>query len=384
MIQPSRSDTSLPQTVDAIYASRSRALGEGAPWIHPVCQRLGISRKGPFAILADQRLLTMDAHGLSASNDDGQTWTDFIPAAHGQDPTEPASCYLIMTPAGTLVMVYLDLLSSRRRFSWDAENGEPKPDCYLELCVVRSLDEGRTWTAPQRLLDGYNANFFGFIKTSGGRLVIVAEHLVSNPGRWVVCSLISDDDGQSWQRSNFIDLGGHGHHDGATEPTVVELSDGRLMMLIRTNLGFFWQAFSDDSGRYWRTIQPSEIDASSAPGYLVRLQSGRIALVWNRRNPSDRVWPLVNPTAQHNELPASWHREELSIAITADDGQTWSHPLTIAGLRGGQLSYPHVFERRAGELWVIAGFASRKWFNDDPIGLDLRIDERALVDELTR
>lgn len=59
------------------------------------------------------------------------------------------------------------------------------------------------------------------------------------PSIRAVCSLISDNDGRSWLRSNLIDLGGHGHHDGATEPTVVELSDGRLMRLIRTNLGFF-------------------------------------------------------------------------------------------------------------------------------------------------
>jgi predicted neuraminidase len=194
--------------------------------------------------------------------------------------------------------------------------------------------------------------------------------------------LISDDDGQSWLRSNLIDLGGHGHHDGATEPTVVELSDGRLMMLIRTNLGFFWQAFSDDGGRYWRTIQPTPIDTSSAPGRLVRLQSGRLVLVWNRRNPSDGAWPLVNPSDQHNEFPSSWHREELSISVSEEDGRYWSNPIVIARLRGGQLSYPYVLERRAGELWVIAGFAARKWFNEDPVALRVKLDEAALVREI--
>ena len=103
------------------------------------------------------------------------------------------------------------------------------------------------------------------------------------------------DDGKTWKRSNLIDLGGHGHHDGATEPMVAELSDGRLLMLMRTSLDRFWQAFSDDGGRYWRTIQPSSIDASSSPGHLVRLSSGRLVLLWNRLNPEggpaeERAW----------------------------------------------------------------------------------------------
>jgi len=45
---------------------------------------------------------------------------------------------------------------------------------------------------------------------------------------------------------------------------------------------------------------------------------------------------------------------------------------------GGQVSYPHVLERRAGELWVTAGFASAKWFNDDPMLLGVKLSEEEL------
>ena len=370
----------LPAVAD-IYEARSAGAGVGAPWVHPICRQLPTSRKGPLAPLADQSLLTIDARHLFTSNDDGRTWEQSFPAAHGQDPAEPASCYLMETAPGTLVMVYLDRTSERCRFTWNAETGEPGEDCCLEMCSIRSLDGGRTWIDRQVLLDGYNANFFGFIRTGTGRLVVVAEHLLSNPGRWAVCSLWSDNEAATWQRSNFIDLGGRGHHDGATEPTVAELGDGRLMMLIRTNLGFLWEALSDDGGRYWRTLRQSRIDASSSPGQLVRLRSGRLVLVWNRQNPEDRVWPLGTPGEQHSEFPSSWHREELSIALTEDNGNTWSRPIVLASMKGGQLSYPQVLERRAGELWVIPGFASRRWFNEDPIALGMGVREEELVRE---
>ena len=366
--------------VAAICASRAAGATSRDPWVHPMCRPLPTSLKGPFVSLADGSLLTVDATGLSVSHDDGATWAQTTPAAHGQ--SEGASSCAVLEPVpGTLVMVYLDNTSERAKFTWDNETGEPESDCCLELYSIRSLDGGRTWCDRQCLLDGYNADFFGFIETRTGRLVLVAEHLVTNPGRWVVCSFVSDDDGKSWRRSNFVDLGGRGHHDGALEPTVSELSDGRLLMLIRTNLGFFWQAFSDDGGRYWRTIGPSRIDASASPGQLVRLRSGRLILVWNRCNPEDWVWPLGKPEEQTSEFPASLHREELSIAASDDDAQTWSRPIVIARLRGGQLSYPHVLERRDGELWIVAGIAARRWFSEDPVELGVKIFEKDLVRE---
>ena len=365
-------------TVEAICDARSQDGGDCELWVHPMCQRLDLPRRGPLLAMADGRLMTVDAAGLAVSDDDGQSWGETIAAAHGQDPTELASCYLLETPSSTLVMVYLDRVS-QTKMDWDAETGEPGEGSRCELHSVRSEDGGKTWVDRQTLLDEYNANFFGFIQTESGRLVLVAEHLVPNPGRWMVCSFWSDDEGQSWRRSNWIDLGGHGHHDGALEPTVAALSDGRLMMLIRTNLGRFWRAFSDDGGRYWRTIEPTGIDASTSPGHLVRLSSGRLVLVWNRLDPRDGAWPLARPDDQHSEAPASWHREELSIAVSSDDGATWSEPIVMARLRGGQLSYPQVVERRAGEIWVIPGFASRKWFNEDPIRIEMSVREADLM-----
>lgn len=349
-----------------------------APWVHPIARARPTTFKGPLLAPQDGSLLGVDANGLVRSHDDGATWSATTPAAFGQDPAEPASCLVLEPEPGTLVMVFLEIGSDRRKFGWNEAAGEPVDGCCLELHAIRSLDGGRTWRDRQCLLDGYNANFFGFIQTTAGRLVLVAEHLVTGPGRWVVCSFISDDAGHSWRRSNWIDLGGNGHHDGAIEPTVAELGDGRLLMLIRTNLGRFWQAVSEDGGRYWRSLAPSPIEASSSPGQLLRLRSGRLVLVWNRLNPEDGKWPLNAPSASA-EVAASWYREELSIAYSDDDAHRWSAPLVLARLRGGQISYPQVIERRTGELWVIPGFASRKWFNADPVSLEMRLSEAALT-----
>lgn len=353
--------------------SEDRSAAAANRWVHPAFQPLQGVRNGPFVELADGKLLTVDGRGLGVSDDDGATWSDAPPICEGVT-AEPLIHYVVRTASGTLVMLYVDM--AVRKFAWDDSVGEPK-GCGGALCSIRSADGGKTWGDKRFVLDGCFANFLGFIQTAKGRLLAAVPLLVSKPGRWVVTSVFSDDDGLTWGNGNLIDLGGHGHHDGAMEPTVLELRDGRVLMLIRTNLGRFWQAFSDDGGRYWRTLMPSGIDASTAPGFLLRLRSGRVALAWNRLGPepgSGRREPGL-----YAEIPCSWFREDLSIAFSDDDCETWTAPLVLARQKGGQVSYPYVFERRPGELWIIAGFTWTGSWGGDFLPLRLKVDEKTAL-----
>jgi hypothetical protein len=344
-------------------------------WINPLCEKIDIDGKGPFVKIKEDVIMTVESKGVKVSNDDGKTWSNPIFICEGISDKEPASKYLLLTKKGTLILLYLNFKTYK--FSWDEENKEPKEECKLELWAIRSLDMGKTWMDNQMILDGYNANFFSFFQTDSGRIVATVEHLIKNPGRWVSLSIYSDDEGKTWKKSNFIDIGGHGHHDGATEPTCAQLNDGRLLMLIRTNLDRFWEAYSVDEGRYWRIIKPSEIDASSSPGYLLKLQSGRLILVWNRLNPEGEIYPKEH-YFQATEFPASWHREELSVSFSEDDGKTWTKPVVIGKKKDGQISYPYIFERRRGEIWIIAGFSFKKRW-EIPFSFKVKINEEEFL-----
>jgi len=327
------------------------AAEDESRWVHPLCQPLSVDGQGPFAKLADGSLITVDAGGARISKDDAKTWSEAKPVHEGlaglRNGREPATWYLVQTKSGVLVIVYLN--ATTYNFSWDDSINQPKDDCRLEVWAIRSTDGGKTWIDRQRLLEGYNPNFFGFIQTGSGRLVAVVPHIVLDPGRYAACSLTSDDDGKTWKRSNLIDLGGHGHHSGAMEPSVAELSDGRLMMLIRTHWGRFWEAFSEDAGLSWRTIQPSQIESSSSPGQLLTLHSGRLALVSNGKA----------------------GRRELFLAFSEDDAKSWTKPTVIARRKSGQLSYPYIFEHRPGELWIIEGAA----YKNELVPLRLKVNE---------
>ena len=128
-------------------------------------------------------------------------------------------------------------------------------------------------------------------------------------------------------------------------------------MLLRNNLDRFWQAFSADHGYSWRELRPSSIDASSAPGYLRRLASGRLVLVWNRLYPRGKT-EYRRHAGQGSLYPASRHREELSIAFSEDEGKSWTRADVF--VRGERVCYPQIWERRPGEIWV-SYVAGKDW-----------------------
>lgn len=332
--------------------------------LDPRCKKLPFT--GDWQVMAlvelrDGSLMTILPNGATAStvttHDDGKTWSPPRKIYDGPGPGIPSNaCALLKTRSGALVMVYMDI--STMKFSWDRAKIELAKDARLDVWAIRSLDEGKTWIDRQQLLDGVCGALIGMIQTSGGQIVAPISCMPTRD-RHATFTCVSADDGKTWRRGNIIDLGGRGNHDGAMEPTLVELSNGRVMMLIRTTLDRFWEAYSDDHGRYWREMRPSQIDASSAPGYLVRLASSRLALVWNRLYPEGKNTFEREGDSNTSEIPCSWHRDELSLAFSEDDAKTWSKPAVIARVPGGGLSYPYLYERRPGELWVITRFDSK-------------------------
>ncbi len=323
-------------------------------WIHNQARPLHIDMIGPFVTLDQNRLLTVDDRNVLESGDGGHTWETRPLLEYQRTEKEfkiSRERILLRTQKGTLILSFMNL--NERRFTWSDELHDILPGNRLPHYVTRSLDHGQTWEEPRMLHESWTGEIRNAIQTRSGRIVISSMNMLSDPGRHAVLTYSSDDEGSSWTRSNIIDLGGNGHHGGVTEATIAELTNGRLWMLIRTNWGRFWQAYSDDEGLSWREIGPTRIDASSAPGLLTRLHSGRLMLLWNRTYPEGTTdYPLRGGDCIWSEVPVSNHREELSLAMSDDDGGSWSHPVVIARQKDAWLSYPRVLEHSPGELWI--------------------------------
>jgi len=312
---------------------------------------------GPFARLGDRNILGVDETHALVSRDEGESWEAHPLFGPGENLKVSSERALVRTADGALILVFMNMADYV--WKWDAEKSLPGPGVRLPVWAIRSVDEGRTWTDAQMIYDGYCGDIHHMIQTRDGAVVAPVQELLYEDGRHALRPRYTKDEGKTWLRANLLDIGGRGHHDGLIEGTLAQLADGRLWMLCRTNLGRFWSAYSDNNGEDWRVLQPSDIPASSAPGTLTRLQSGRLMLVWNRPLPEGSIEAppeaMQGGDKQWSDEPVSNYRAELSVASSSDDGRTWSKPVVVArrsDAPSASLAYSHVFEARPGEIWV--------------------------------
>ncbi len=326
-------------------------------WLHKDVVEEPHLKLGPFIRLPDGKILTAEGVGCYVSADEGKTWTMYPVFEDSSKFFIRPERALVLTKEGTVVLAFIN---DREVANWNwQEDIHDSPGCIAPTYAIRSTDYGKTWGKPQKLHDDWTGAIRDVVETRAGNIVFTSMMMQHNPGHHSVVTYTSKDDGKNWTRSNVIDLGGVGHHGGVTEATIEQLNDGRLWMLMRTNWGVFWEAYSEDEGLTWKLFSATDIDASSAPGFLKRLKSGRLVLVWNRQFPEGQTsYPMRGGDGNWSEVPVSNHREEVSIMFSDDDGKNWTLPVVIAKIRekGGWASYPYIFEAQPGELWVTLWF----------------------------
>lgn len=321
-------------------------------WIPDKVEELKDSKVGPLIRLADGSILTVDETTSYISKNETVSWEKY-PLFSKKDQYTAWSPVLIRTTKGVIILAFSN---GKEKANWNWKKDiHDSPGAILPTYAMRSLDNGKTWQDIQKLHSEWTGMIRDMIETRDGDIVFTTMKLAHNPGRHTVLTYTSKNEGKNWLSSNIIDLGGRGNHGGVMESTLAQLNDGRLWMLLRTNYGNFWQTFSSDNGLTWKEIGPTSIDASSSPGLIKRLHSGRLVLVWNRLFPIARnEYPVEAWDDDLAEIPSNWQRQELSVMFSNDDGKSWSTPTVIAKASDNSkwLAYPNIFEAKPGELWI--------------------------------
>lgn len=219
----------------------------------------------------------------------------------------------------------------------------------------RSADGGRSFDhgeeLPYRLVTGGRelpgVGCYGAIEEllqlQSGR--IVAAFMYLDPQRsdtkaqewasqhYTTACLLSDDEGRTWKRSAEITVD---TPRGAMEPQIVETAPNRLFCLFRTKGGYLYQTMSQDGGETWSASRPSVLPAPESMARLIRLQSGKLLVVWNN----------VSSVTQQPRHP-------LAAAVSCDGGGSWSTPRVIADETGAnQLSNHGVVQLDDGRILV--------------------------------
>lgn len=183
----------------------------------------------------------------------------------------------------------------------------------LRVYVRFSTDEGKTFGESIRVTTepGYHVlNNDRVTQLASGRLLVPVASTadVRKVNHFVSYCWMSDDAGKTWRK-------GKGQVDqpkrGAMEPEVIELRDGRVMMIVRNQLGYIGVSYSSDEGDTWsKPGRLSDLKAPEAPSTLRRIPStGDLLLVWNN-----------NFTAGAGH---SGKRTPLTAAVSSDEGKTW-------------------------------------------------------------
>jgi len=123
----------------------------------------------------------------------------------------------------------------------------------------------------------------------------------------------SDDDGRTWQRNRdgelIILLDWNAVYSHTNEPSVAEVSPGRLLMFMRTALGRVFQAWSQDNGETWTRPQPTSLASSNSPAQIRALPTGHLLAVWNQES--------------EDEIKRGYTRTRLSSAVSRNGGSVW-------------------------------------------------------------
>ena len=89
---------------------------------------------------------------------------------------------------------------------------------------------------------------------------------------------------------------------------------------------------TEDAGLTWSRPQPVDLPNPDAGLDALRLRDGRLLVAFN-----DSVSG----------------RENLRLALSADDGRTWRRVATLADTAGADFSYPFLMQSRNGDVHLV-------------------------------
>lgn len=297
--------------------------------------------EGDFVRLNDGRILLVYTHftggvgddaiahlASRVSSDEGKTWSDqdrLVLANEGDENVMSVSMHRL--DDGRIALFYL------RKNSLD--------DC--RPWIRFSEDEAETWSEPVEIIPDdligyYVVNNDRLVELESGRLIFPASRhndpsLEKFSGQGVLVCFFSDDDGQTWQKSESEWNGTPAPDNDAIagrttlqEPGIVQRKDGSLLMFARTNGGSQFFSESNDDGNTWTRPIPSPLISPVSPATIERVpQTGELVAIWN----------------DHSGIPKDLigKRTPLSLATSPDDGKTWRPSRTLFDSPSGWYCY---------------------------------------------
>ncbi|GMU91140.1 MAG: hypothetical protein AMXMBFR4_01980 [Candidatus Hydrogenedentota bacterium] len=225
----------------------------------------------------------------------------------------PGNAVIFQGPDGRMWILWGRMESSR-----PLRRGAGWSEC--RLMVRTSADHGETWTEDREVPDSYrwlprNAP----LTLQDGRLAVpISGHLDDRYAGFLL--VLGEND--TWRRIGFMDRG--------EQPTVIQRDNGELFSLMRGHPRIL-QSVSTDGGETWTKPERSELKCPDSGIAMTKLKSGRVLLVYNDTDQSDRT--------------------PLNLIQSADDGRTWGE-MKVLEQDWGEFSYPCIIQAADGRIHI--------------------------------
>jgi predicted neuraminidase len=250
----------------------------------------------------------------------GRVWQppEVVVESHGQPPGNA----VIFNDGGGRIWIVWGRMESERPIRRGSGWGR------CRLLYRTSEDDGHSWSADQVLHDelGWLPRNLPITLSSGELLLPLSGRVDGSYGSFFLKTL---DRGQTWSRSGVV--------RGGSQPTMIERSDGALLMLMRRSPRIP-QSSSHDGGATWTVARSTGLRNPGAGIAMRKLRNGHVLLVFNDTEGEPR--------------------SPLSVARSTDDGSSWAKPIQLES-NPGEYSYPCILQGSDGRIHIT--YTCRRW-----------------------
>jgi predicted neuraminidase len=242
-------------------------------------------------------------------------WEDPIVLADTPDTTEGNPVFF--SPGGDELWLFF-----RAGYPWE------------KIMWMKSADLGNTWSQPVTFWNQKGWTLRSRIVRLANRNIIIPALTQGSPelelNRAQTIFIYTEDNGENWQASEMIIT-----DPGNNEAALFQRDDGSLLAFMRpydhnSEERYLWQSESFDSGKTWSAPFRNSFRNPSSAIELLKLANGHVVLAFN---------------------DSQTMRSPLCLALSIDDGRTWSHKRVLEDA-AGRFSYPALAQSPDGRIHV--------------------------------
>lgn len=198
--------------------------------------------------------------------------------------------------------------------------------------VIRSTDEGKTWSKPEKLPDGILGPIKNKPITLASGIILSPSSIETENKEWHAHIERSADNGKTWEKIDIDPT----NPSKVIQPTLLTYSGGKIQALLRSNQNVIMESWSDDEGKTWSPLAKTSLLNPNSGIDAVTLKSGIQVLIYN---------PAISGKEWSNG------RAKLNVAVSAD-GKTWNDLLKLEDEQSGEFSYPAVIQTSNGLVHI--------------------------------